>query len=192
MSQNIFKDGIGYEGKVTLTLKSNNRVLESKTYKNSGMANLFKFLCDCLVGSYDEAYLPTKIALLFNSGNGSAAEANNVELLEVRSSFIGLAQTPTRSSTNGTNEASVIYSFEVPRAAIEGDFNQVALYGAGITDPEKFSAYYYLKDEYGNFAGQTVSEWSSTTILLIEWELSVSNKAAEVTNSDVSGEEGTD
>ena len=185
MSQSIFTEGIGYEGKVTLTLKSNNRVLESKTYKNSGTAHLFKFLGHCLIGSYDETaktLLPTKIALLYNAGNGIATEVDD------RSLFIGLAQTPTIISEN--NEVRVTYSFEVPKSAIEGNFNQIALYGAGITSKAEFSAYYYLTDDYGNLAEQTVGDWSSTTILLIEWELSLSNKTTEVTSTDDGADNG--
>ncbi len=44
MSQTTFTDGLGYEGKVTLTLKSNDRVLSTKTYKNNGNKSLKYFL----------------------------------------------------------------------------------------------------------------------------------------------------
>ena len=178
MSQPIFKDGLGYEGKVKLTLKSNDCILDAQIYKNSGTSQLFSFLGHCLIGSYTEAVkklLPAKVKLLFNKTNGTTSTE-----VESRSLFIGLAQQPT--IINKSDEVLVTYSFEIPRSAIEDNFNQIALYGAGVTESEieKFSAYYYLTDADGHVSSQNVSAWSSTTILLIEWELSLSNKSVEI------------
>ncbi len=178
MSQPMFKDGLGYEGKVTLTLKSNNRVLKSQVYKNRGTARLFKFLGHCLINDYVGAkeYLPTKILLLHN--NSTTPQSNYSEDVEQRSSWQGLSQQPTLISESENEQVRVVYSFEVPRTAITGTFNQVALYGTGVKDHEitHFSAYYYLTDGNGNFDNQNVNDWSATTVLLIEWELILSNK----------------
>ena len=181
MSNNIFEDGLGYEGKVTLTLKSNDHILKSQTYKNSGTTQLFKFLGYCLIGHYSdvENLLPTKIALMYNSAS-TPTSATPGDVIP-RSNFIGIAQTPIVSSTDDSAEVKVIYSFEVPRSAIFDDFNQVALYGDGVTDPKNdignFSAYYYLTNDTRNeFDTQDISQWSATTVLLIDWELSLSNK----------------
>ncbi len=179
MSQTTFIDGLGYEGKVTLTLKSNNRILESKTYKNSGTAQLFKFLGYCLIGEYEEAkdLLPNKILLLNNtsqSPNGASQTA-----IEQRSAWQTLAQTPAIISDDATEQVRVVYSFEVPRNAITGSFNQVALYSVGADDINDFSAYYYLVDGHGDWATVDLSTWSVTTVLLVEWELTISNKNTE-------------
>ena len=183
MSQTIFTDGIGYEGKVTLTLKSNNRVLESKTYKNNGTAQLFKFLGYCLIDSYEEAkrLLPNKILLLYNTSESIASVMPTA--VEPRSTWQSITQTPSIISEN--NSVRVTYSFEVPRAAITGQFNQVALYGTGMADQDiyDFSAYYYLTDSFGELKPQNPEEWSATTILLIEWELTLSNKNVEANTS---------
>ena len=184
MSHNTFEDGLGYEGKVTLTLKSNNRVLKSQTYKNNGTANLFKFLGHCLIGHYSDVkdLLPTKVALLFNTASTPAdAHLTNVEK---RSGFTGWAQTPSIISTTDPAEVKVTYSFEVGRSTIYGDFNQVALYGDGCSDPVndigKCSAYYYLTDNTSNnFETEAVDQWSDTTVLLIDWELRLSNTESE-------------
>lgn len=177
MPQPTFSDGIGYEGKVTLTLKSNNRVLSSKIYKNKGTAQLFKFLGYCLIDSYEEAkkYLPNKIMLLKNI----SSDRRNPQSTSVVpcSDWQTLAKTPTIISEN--DEVKVVYSFEIPRAAVEGEFNQVALYGALADAPTEFSAYYYLKDVYEELENQKIEDWSATTVLLIEWELNLSNKNTE-------------
>jgi hypothetical protein len=174
MSKPIFSDGIGYEGKVTLTLKNNNFILKSNTYKNNGTAQLFKFLGHCLVGAYEEAkpYQPYKLYLLKNSSNGT--DAKSVEVCS--SVYHTLAKTPTIISDDNTSQVKVIYSFEISKAAIVSSFDQVALYRVDSDGPTDFSAYYYLTDEYGNLKAEDVSQWSATTVLLIEWELSLSNK----------------
>lgn len=181
MSKPIFSDGIGYEGKVTLTLKSNNRVLKSTIYKNNGTALLFKFLGDCLIGSYEEAkqFIPNKILLLENT----STDVRDAKAVNVCSTWQPLVKMPTIISDANTAQVKVIYSFEVPKAAISKNFNQVALYGADVTDPKDFSAYYYLTNASGKLESEKISGWSATTILLIEWELSLSNKNVEVNNT---------
>lgn len=175
MSKPIFSDGIGYEGRVTLTLKSNNRVLKSETYKNNGTARLFQFLGLCLIDSYEEAkkYLPGKLLLLKNNSTGNVLDAKSVS---VCSTWQTLVKTPAIISDGETSQVKVIYSFEIPRAAVTARFNQVALYGVNTNDIYDFSAYYYLTDALGQLKEESVEEWSATTILLIEWELSISNK----------------
>lgn len=184
MSQATFTDGIGYEGKVTLTLRNNDQVLKTKIYKNKGTAQLFKFLGYCLIDSYEEAkrLLPNKIMLLQNISSDDP-DAADPTLVMSQSLFRGLAQTPTIVSDNVAKQVRVTYSFEIPRAAIEGPFNQIALYGAGMTETDiaDFSAYYFLRDAYGAFEvlDPTTDSWSATTVLLVEWELSISNRIEE-------------
>ena len=183
MSKPIFYDGIGYEGKVTLTLKSNNRILKSKTYKNNGTAQLFKFLGYCLIGSYEEAkrYLPSKILLLDNySKDNNVRDAKSVTAC---TNFKPLAKMPTIISDSAKAQVKVIYNFEIPQAEIFKNFNQVALYGSNPEDISDFSAYYYLTNIQGELESENIAEWSATTILLIDWELSLSNKNVEVNNN---------
>ena len=193
MSHTSFEGGIGYEGKVTLTLKNNNRVLKSKTYKNKGMAPLFNFLGHCLAGSYEDVknLVPTSIRLLFNTSNSpESADPTSVSARTITQEYI---QTPTVLNDSSSAEVKVTYSFEVSNAAIGGvysnengwerKFNQIALYSPRHADDiTEFSAYHYLKDNDGKFDTINAEEWSATTILLIEWELTLSNKNIETNN----------
>lgn len=188
MPQATFKNGLGYEGEVTLTLKSNKHILKSKTYKNNGTANLFKFLGLCLLNSFEEAkpLLPSKILLLHNNGY-SPLDAMPTDAVR-QSDWCGYAHTPTIISDSSAAEVKVVYSFEVPRAAITGPFNQIALYGGGITEQDDsqiddFSAYYYLTDDFGTFESIDITTWSPSTVVLVEWELSLSNKNVETNNN---------
>lgn len=190
MLQTVLTGGLGYEGKVTLTLKNNNRVLSSKTYKNKGTVQLFRFLSYCLTDSFEEAksLLPNKILLLYN--DGEHPDTANPKNIAVRTNWQPYTHAPTIKHDNENEQVSVIYSFEINKAAITGKFNQIALYGAGMnleTDYQDFSAYYYLKDEFGNFEPQEVSLWSATTVLLIEWELTLSNKNIGTRNNEEEG-----
>lgn len=191
MSQAIFTDGLGYEGKVTLTLRSNNRVITSKTYKNNGTTRLFKFLGECLRGNFGtdtQNLVPNKILLLYNKSGATPMSAIPTEV-EPRSLWQAIAQIPTIDSDSTASQVKVTYSFEVPKAAITGSFNQVALYGTGVTSIDEFSAYYYLVDDTGAFEYQDANTWSATTVLLIEWELSLSNKNIETNNRAGESEE---
>lgn len=181
MSQTILTNGLGYEGKVTLTLKSNNLVLESKTYKNSGTTELFDFLANCLAGKFNVARLPSKILLLFN-GSDNAIKATATSCIQ-RSAWVSRAQAPTVDSSPANQSTKVTYNFEVPKNAIAGEFNQIALYGANSTEIDKFSAYYYLANSSGDFLTEDPAEWSPSTVLLIDWELTISNNnTVELTN----------
>ena len=105
MSYNTITDSLGYEGKVKLTLRSNNRVLQSKTYKNSGTNQLFKFLGYCLIDAYEEAkqLLPNKIMLLYNTSGKGPGAASPYEI-EPQSDFRGLAQAPSIISDSTTKQ----------------------------------------------------------------------------------------
>jgi hypothetical protein len=120
-----------------------------------------------------------KIMLLKNEASSPATTAATSVIQG--STYKGLSQQPALIIDSTANQARVVYSFEIPKNAIIREFNQVALYptNAGDTDGDiqNFLAYYFLVDESGqNFATQSTDSWSASTILLIEWELIISNK----------------
>lgn len=186
MSYVTFSEGLGYEGKVTLTLKSNDQIIKSQTYKNNGTVDLFKFLGNCLAGRFTEAtkLLPNKILLLYNY-SPDGPDAKNAKNVNYQSDFIGYAQAPSIVDDENTESVKVTYNFEVSYTAVEGSFNQIALYGdtKTLSDSSDFSAYYFLTKNNAEFDVQDVSTWSPTTILLIEWELSISNKNVIIGNT---------
>ena len=44
--------GIGYSGKIKVSIKSNNTTIKTQEYKNNGSVELFNFLAACLSGNY--------------------------------------------------------------------------------------------------------------------------------------------
>jgi hypothetical protein len=194
MYNTTFEGGLGYEGKVTLTLKSNGRVLETRTYKNRGTSKLFEFLGYCLMDEFEtvKGLLPTKIRLLYNtevaSSDTYSADPTSVAIRTAPQERI---QAPTFINDSAKAQVKVIYNFEVPKEAIFGEgeqitqrqFNQIALYGAKIEDPTEFSAFYFLVNEKGDSISYDAKDWSATTVLLIDWELILSNKNIETQNN---------
>lgn len=57
------EQSIGYQGKVSVKIQRGNKIISSKTYHNSGMPNLFRFLANCLAGSISTNGKPVKIKL---------------------------------------------------------------------------------------------------------------------------------
>lgn len=54
---------ISYAGHVCVKVNHGNNTILTKHYHNSGMPNLFKFLCNCLAGEYTDKLRPCKIKL---------------------------------------------------------------------------------------------------------------------------------
>lgn len=57
------EQNISYQGTVSVKIQRGNKVISSKTYHNSGMPNLFKFLANCLAGNINVNGKPVKIKL---------------------------------------------------------------------------------------------------------------------------------
>lgn len=57
------EQNIGYQGMVSVKIQRGNRIISSKTYHNSGMPSLFRFLANCLAGSVSANGRPVKIKL---------------------------------------------------------------------------------------------------------------------------------
>ena len=59
---------LGYQGKVTIKLVHGDKIISTKTYHNSGLPLLFKFLGSALAGNYSEDLRPTRIKLFYWPG----------------------------------------------------------------------------------------------------------------------------
>lgn len=66
---------LGYEGRISVSLVKGKKILKTKTYHNSGLPNLFKFLCMSLGGRPAESLRPSAIQL-FSVPNNSGTNPN--------------------------------------------------------------------------------------------------------------------
>lgn len=158
---NTATNSLGYTGIVTLSQYIGNKKKIVARSHNRGQHSLFDFFSNCLVGDFATAEyaLPAKIRLL-----------NVVDsVYEPISSFVYL-RTPPEKLYDAT--AGVVkYSFILPRDVLEdAKFSQlgVGLYTAAETDPGEFLAFCTIDD-------LTVGEVSTTSILVLDWELRISN-----------------
>lgn len=162
---------IGYSGRIKLALRSGRTVILTKTYNNNGFSPLFEFLSYCLAGQYSAAneIRPSKIMLWNSSGDPTAC---NLDSSAQASGFISNNTAATISKTKDTT----IFHFLIPKIYITNQqFNQIALYGNTISDKKNPSALFNLVSN-GSWEGINISEWADNFNLVVEWEMTVSNK----------------
>ena len=56
-------DSISYAGKIKVSVERGNKTISTREYHNTGMPNLFKFLCNALAGNYLDNLRPVQIKL---------------------------------------------------------------------------------------------------------------------------------
>ena len=154
------KNFVGYTGIVTISQYTNGKkFIISKTH-NNGNTPLFEFFADCLLGEFAKARtnLPEKICLIKASEAGMATEG---------SGFIYLRSNPIKQPT-ANKECIVKYSFIVPREVLEaGTYEKIRLYRGSATTFDDYSAEV--------LANLNPSDWSDSSVLVIDWELIISN-----------------
>lgn len=162
---------LAYEGTVRMRVVDHGHTLYSTTLKNKGTKKLFEFLSLCLVGTYTPSLVPKRLRLLYTApGTRQAC-----------SSFVSFSKAPT-TETRGDSAIAVL-SFVVPRSyiysAVDGNgeehaFNQIGLYTETEYNLEEMYAYYDISEAEAQ--KMNPASWSQTSLLIIDWELQLSNK----------------
>lgn len=161
-------NNLDYTGIVTLSQYKNQKKIPIATFHNAGSNTLFNFLSECLVGNYEAAEFlrPTKIMLLKID-----TEENKIT---PASGFINLMTNPEKVvKTSNVAGSTVCYSFMVSRDILESaDFNSLGLYADGTTfnEVDNFAAFCDIE--------LNSSELSLSSLLVIDWELNISNNAS--------------
>ena len=160
-----------YTGMVTLSQYINSKKVKLAQVQNEGGNPLFNFMSDCLIGDFDVARvnLPTKIMLLNVTSTKDTDGNTSVLNIESRSGFVYLLTKPEK--VYNATKSVVRYSFALSRDILEGtDFNSIGLYAAGTaeTHPQEYAALCKVSIN-GN-------DISTSSILVVDWELNISNK----------------
>lgn len=189
------KDTLTYQGKITVKILHGERVISTKNYTNSGLPNLFKFICHALAGSYYKNLQPCKIKLF----NFLDAEKNKIsptnfvwpsaqddtheikEALKSASPFVLYDSTPVVDYNENTKEYATTFRFKIPFYWItQPQFNVIGLYASDEVSIEEASAYYLLTEKDTNNVLQWKAEELGTEIgnfsIVIDWTMTVSNK----------------
>ena len=163
-----------YTGTVTLSQYIGTKKTPIAQVHNSGGSHLFNFLADCLIGNFETAKfdLLNKILLL----TISVDEDKNVTKIVRQSGFIYMLNNPEK--VYNANACVVRYSFIVPRDQLEGtEFNGLGLYTSSITETN-------YADNYAAICKFDLdsNSISTSSILVVDWELNISNSSANKEN----------
>jgi hypothetical protein len=186
--ENIVKNNIGYSGKVKLTFLDGQHTIKTFEFKNSGTSTLFNFFAYCLMGSFDEAalYRPTKVRLLKVVKEALEDGYGNIESDTMAASGLIYLRSRPEQVVSNLDGQTVKLSFMIPRTMIEEvDFNRIALYPqfAGESDIYEYSAFCDLSGE-DDLDINIYTAWTVSSVLLIDWELTISNKIVRVKDNE--------
>ena len=164
-SQGIITDSLGYTGIVTLSQKVGKKKVKIAQLHNAGGKALFEYLAACLAGDFDTAKLnrPTKIMLLSHDSDNKIIKAKDTP-------FIHIITAP-KIAYSSEIEGVVEYSFTISQDIFSGTaFDAVGLYTNTATeqDVENYAAYCPI-------ASEDLTDISLSSVLLLDWELHISN-----------------
>lgn len=135
---------IGYEGVVTVSAFSGDRLQGFRRFHNEGKAKLFKFLSDCLIGDYRaaESSRPCRV-VLFGSTDGQA------DINKKISSYVFYDAAPSIVLNDDGGYSSINYHFRLPYLALKTNEYAYAcgLYPAVISDIESDMCAYFKFDD---------------------------------------------
>lgn len=190
-----------YQGKITVSLKHGKRVLSTKTYHNSGMPNLFKFIASAISGNSTTALRPTKIKLFkfpkADAANNTVLPKNFVWTdpdnwdpdnggMVAISPYVLYSTTPIvkrveneQFESNDDYHYEVIFYFNVPYTYISSTIcHAVGFYpNNAISEIEDVSAFYLFSDESGdNWEPLDATDAVGNFSINITWTMSILNK----------------
>lgn len=185
--KNKITNNIEYSGKVKISAIRDGIVLSSNEFHNSGTSTLFSFFSYCLMGAFEEASLfcPSKVRLLIANETAEAAGADAE--VTAASGLVYVHTRPERVIHPEIDGGTVKFSFMIPRTMIDSvGFNRIALYPQYARDSDLYDyvAYCDLSGE-DDLAASMYTAWSLSSVLLIDWELTISNKITKIKAKDM-------
>lgn len=134
---------ISYTGTIVTKILSGKQVISTKTFHNSGNLPLFKFLCYCLAGNYNEVVaglIPGKIKLFHNIADNPRSVDSDVI---PRSTLITVNTTASIEQDLANNSCTTTLHFLVPFALLidtddteTASINEIAIYPMETTESE--------------------------------------------------------
>lgn len=182
---------IGYQGKISVAVQRGNKTISNKTYNNNGNTNLFRFLGDCLAGTFSEENRPIKIALFNKKNTGIPEEADDFSTWVFTKSILASPLTIVYSNTPKPkiegNTVSITYDFKIPYTYLTGSVYKVAIYSARNevnTEVPSSNNIWNWSAAFG-FLNEDGTDWEPIIIsnsnkqyytLLISWTMSIRNQ----------------
>ena len=195
---------IEYKGKIKVSIKKKDKVINSRNLNNSGRYPLFSFLAQCLLGNYKDAELNRPYSIvIYSIPKGTSissiyttiSQNENLKSYANNDTRITYGDFPVRTipqltiNTGGIGDAKVTYSFIIPFVHIDLDkgkqngINLICLYSRGNqSDLGNPSAFFIVADdENPSLVGTLLPDDAlidSSNVsynLVVEWELSIGN-----------------
>ena len=149
---------IEYSGKLQVTVRKDGVVVDKRVYENAGTNELFKFLCYCIKGDFNDEMRPFKVRLYHNNYPYSPDSLPDTSMPV--SAFIAMnkpATVRTYTNSEGKEIAATTLHFLIPYSSVtstsEGDaINQACLYAVRADNSmvDDYMAYYYFIDATGS------------------------------------------
>ena len=163
------KQGIGYSGVVTVTIKKGNRVISKKTTHNNSTPLLFRALCMCLVGdNVGLTFMPRYLDALDNNGTSVLGALSYLTTRYVYSS------SSADSSSSVTYSARFITTINFAQLSSDITITQLALcvdaLGASQLATITLATDSQIQLEDSNYTA------------LIEWDMQFQDVASTISN----------
>lgn len=176
------KQELSYQGKVSVKVMHGNKIISTKTFKNKGMPNLFKFISHALAGSFYSEMRPCKIKLFYTqtavegdtpifAPSDFKWDGDNSTSKQEISPYVVYDATPIVSYNEESYET--LFRFKIPFTWLFGnEYNIVGLFNS----KDEICAYYLFTNN-NEWDTQKLTEAAGNYSLIIEWTMSVSNKS---------------
>lgn len=187
----VKKQPLNYAGSATIKILRGNKTISSKTFHNAGRIPLFKFLCNCLGGTYSEQLRPCKIKLFNYVGT---ATPNTIDWeadatwnwISEASSFVTydagpvvkLVQEVTSGDEVIPSHWETTYHFKVNSSYIsQSAVNIIAIYGNNGANSKADASAYFLLKQTGADAWDPITFESANNnfSVVIEWTMTFDN-----------------
>ena len=188
---NILNNSFTYNGSVTIKVKDmkSKKILETRHIKNAGTKNLFRFLCECLIGDYVANSRPRYLdasssQYKFNEGSGQVSGfstnlyyrsiLNNANIVREENQVKLTSQvTQTLENYHARYSATILKNQMDETAKVDG-LSALALFNSpDLSDNSStLLAWINITDDLGN---PTPINIDNNQAILIEWDLSFDN-----------------
>lgn len=185
-------NNISYKGTVKISVQKNNKTISSKIFHNTGSINLFKFLCNCLAGTYNDTERPCRIAL-FSGNNTETPDGKSIEDLFTYNFLSSLLIIQSNVTVLKNEPNSVVFHFKIPYAFISSNtIYKMALFSnrrTSFAETDNISNYIYA---YYLFYDGDSKKWVPLSIdknqvgnysLIVDWTMTIDNQALSETEN---------
>lgn len=176
------KTTISYQGTVKIQSVKGGKVYKEKTVHNSGTADLFRYIANCVIGNYNQSLMPRYVHVftcenpeskLLNENDLPDLWTNSVCALNVPYSTVQVRQDTSSGSTIEKPYISE-FTFMIPYSQIQDSFNVVCLYNVTSFGRTTTPLAYIILDEPYEV------ENNNTSNIVITWEMKICNQEISI------------